>query len=48
MIPLIKICGIKSLTEVEVAKENNAKWYGLVFFKKSPRNSNFNKAELIV
>ncbi len=48
MMPFIKICGIKSLTEVKVAKENNAQWYGLVFFKKSPRNINFKKAELIV
>ena len=48
MMPFIKICGIKSLTEVKAAKENNAQLYGLVFFKKSPRNINFNKAELIV
>tara|TARA_B100000029_G_scaffold473284_1_gene514529 strand:- start:596 stop:1231 length:636 start_codon:yes stop_codon:yes gene_type:complete len=48
MTTFIKICGIKSLTEVKVAKENNALWYGLVFFEKSPRNIDFNMAEFIV
>ncbi|MBF95877.1 MAG: N-(5'-phosphoribosyl)anthranilate isomerase [Alphaproteobacteria bacterium MarineAlpha9_Bin4] len=48
MMPFIKICGIKSLKEVEVAKENHALWYGLVFFKKSPRNISLNAAEMII
>ena len=48
MIPYIKICGINSLEQVKIDKKNNAFWYGLVFFKKSPRNIDFDKAETII
>ena len=43
MLPLIKICGVKTIEEVEVAKENKASFYGLVFYQNSPRNINFDK-----
>ena len=48
MLPFIKICGINSLEQVKIAEKNNAFWYGLVFFKKSPRNIDFHKAETII
>ena len=48
MIPLIKICGIKNFDHVRVAEENGALWYGLVFYKKSPRYISLNDAEKIV
>ena len=44
----IKICGISSLEQIKVAEKYRALWYGLVFFKKSPRNISFEKAELLV
>ena len=48
MIPFIKICGINELDQVKIAKSNDAYWYGLVFFDKSRRNINFDKAEMII
>ena len=48
MIPFIKICGIKKLDQVKIAEKNNAFWYGLVFYKKSPRYIDLNKAEKIL
>ena len=44
----IKICGISSLEQIKVAEKYKALWYGLVFFKKSPRNISFEKAEILV
>ena len=48
MTPLIKICGIKKSEDVRVAEKNGASWYGLVFYKKSPRNISLNDAKKIV
>ena len=48
MTPLIKICGIKKFDDVRVAEKNGASWYGLVFYKKSPRNISLNDAKKIV
>ncbi len=45
---LIKICGIRSLEDLKDVKENKAFWYGLIFFKKSPRNVSVDEAELLV
>ena len=35
--PLIKICGIKSLEELNCVSDNGAEWYGIMFVKSSPR-----------
>ena len=43
--PFIKICGIKKNNHVRVAEKNGAQWYGLVFYKNSPRYIDLNKAE---
>ena len=48
MIPFIKICGIKKYDHARVAEKHGAQWYGLVFYKKSPRYIDLNKAEKIV
>ena len=48
MTPLIKICGIKKFDDVRVAEKNGALWYGLVFYKNSPRYISLNDAEKIV
>ena len=48
MIPFIKICGIKKYDHIKVAEKHGALWYGLVFYKKSPRYIDLNKAEKIV
>ena len=44
----IKICGIKKYDHIKVAEKHGALWYGLVFYKKSPRYIDLNKAEKIV
>ena len=48
MTPFIKICGIKKYEHVKVAEKNGALWYGLVFYKKSPRFIDLHDAEKIV
>jgi phosphoribosylanthranilate isomerase len=44
----IKICGIKEIITLDCCIENNIDFFGLVFFKRSPRNIKVDKAlELI-
>ena len=44
----IKICGLNSIENIEFASKLGALWYGLVFFKKSPRNVTINKAKTLI
>ncbi len=44
----IKICGINDKNIMKVALECKVDYIGLVFFKKSPRNLNFNVAKKIL
>ena len=44
----IKICGLKSVKEIELAYKNGALWYGLVFYSQSPRNVTLEKAKYLV
>ena len=44
----IKICGLNSIENIEFAAKLGASWYGLVFFKKSPRNVTINKAKGLI
>ena len=44
----IKICGIKNTTILDCCNELNVDYYGLVFYKKSPRNINIKKAVNLV
>ena len=46
--PKIKICGIKKLSTLKCCINNNIDFYGLIFYKKSPRNIDLDEAlELI-
>ena len=47
MIP-IKICGITSVKDAQMAIENGASAIGLIFYKYSPRNVNVERAKEIV
>ena len=42
--PRLKICGIKKLDTLRCCIENNIKFFGLIFYKKSPRNISIKKA----
>lgn len=44
----IKICGLKALDNVIEAHKHGAHWYGLIFYKKSPRNISLKDARFIV
>ena len=45
----IKICGIKDTNTLNCCSANNVDYFGLLFYKKSPRNINLKKAsELII
>ena len=44
----IKICGLKTLSEITCAVEFGASWYGLIFFNDSPRNIDRKDAEKLV
>ena len=44
----IKICGIKNIKTLDCCIKNKVNFFGLIFYSKSPRNINLNKAlELI-
>ena len=40
----IKICGIKDIKTLDCCIENKVDFFGLIFYKKSPRNININDA----
>jgi len=44
----IKICGIKDLTILDSCQKNNVNFYGLVFYKKSPRNVSIELASKLI
>ena len=44
----IKICGLKEVSELKCAADYGAFWYGMIFFKKSPRNISYKKAEFLM
>ena len=44
----IKICGLKSVKEIELAYKNGAFWYGLVFYSQSPRDVTLEKAKYLI
>jgi phosphoribosylanthranilate isomerase len=43
-----KICGLKKKESLLCCEENNADFFGMIFYKKSPRNISFNEAETLV
>ena len=44
----IKICGLKTIKEIETAYRSGSFWYGLIFYKKSHRDISIEKARYLV
>ena len=45
---IFKICGLREKDSLICCEANNVDFYGLIFYEKSPRNINHNKAKQIV
>ena len=45
---LFKICGLKNTESLFCCEENNVDFFGMIFYKKSPRNITFNEAETLI
>ena len=45
---MFKICGLKKKVSLLCCEENNADFFGMIFYKKSPRNITFNEAETLI
>ena len=45
---IFKICGLKNKESVLCCEENNADFFGMIFYKKSPRNITFNEAKILI
>ena len=46
--PKIKICGIKEIETLECCIENKIDYFGLIFYKNSPRNISYEKAKKLI
>ena len=45
---IFKICGLKNKKSLLCCEENNADFFGMIFYEKSPRNISFNEAETLI
>ena len=45
---IFKICGLKTKESVLCCEENNADFFGMIFYKKSPRNISFDEAQNLI
>ena len=45
---IFKICGLKEKENLLCCEANNVDFFGLIFYKKSPRNINFKEAKLLI
>jgi phosphoribosylanthranilate isomerase len=45
---LFKICGLKNKESLFCCEENNADFFGMIFYEKSPRNITFNEAKILI
>lgn len=45
---LIKICGLKNISSLKCCIDNNINFFGLIFYKKSPRNIDYEGAIKLV
>ena len=45
---IFKICGLKNKESLLCCEENNADFFGMIFYEKSPRNITFNEAETLI
>jgi hypothetical protein len=45
---IFKICGLKNKESLLCCEENNADFFGMIFYEKSPRNITFNEAKTLI
>ena len=45
---IFKICGLKNKESLFCCEENNADFFGMIFYEKSPRNITFNEAKTLI
>ena len=45
---IFKICGLKNKESLFCCEENNADFFGMIFYEKSPRNITFSEAETLI
>ena len=45
---IFKICGLKNKESLLCCEENNADFFGMIFYEKSPRNISFNEAKDLI
>ena len=45
---IFKICGLKNKESLLCCEENNADFFGMIFYEKSPRNITFNEAASLI
>jgi phosphoribosylanthranilate isomerase len=45
---LFKICGLKNKESLLCCEENNADFFGMIFYEKSPRNITLNEAKTLI
>ena len=45
---IFKICGLKNKESLLCCEENNADFFGMIFYEKSPRNITLNEANILV
>ena len=45
---LFKICGLKNKESLFCCEENNADFFGMIFYEKSPRNITLNEAKTLI
>ena len=45
---IFKICGLKNKESLICCEENNVDFFGMIFYKKSPRNITFDEAETLI
>ena len=44
---IVKICGINTLDTLKCCNQNNIDFFGMIFYKKSPRNISVRKAKIL-
>ena len=44
---IFKICGLKNKESLLCCEENNADFFGMIFYEKSPRNITYNEARIL-
>ena len=45
---LFKICGLKNISTIDCCEKNKVSFFGMIFYKKSPRFIDFEQAKFLV